>query len=449
MLIRYTFKNWLSFREEATFSMVASKELQHNDRLARVNKFDLRLLPTAAIYGGNASGKTNLVRSLLFAKNLIVRGTQPDAPIPVSPFLLDPQAENEPSTFQFELLIDDLVYDFSFSVTDKSVLEEKLVRVNSASETVLYHRKGQKLAALHGSLKPKDFYRFAFQGTRENQLYLTNAVSQNVAEFRPVYDWFKNSLVLIFPDSAIEHVEHYFEDAGIAGEVLNSTLAQLDTGVARLGGVSVPIESLPIDGNQLTLARAFAKPGKPFRIHVDATNEQFVIASDGKELTARKLVAFHKRSDGTDVQFEITQESSGSQRLIDLIPLFAELSFLDRSKVFVVDEIDRSMHTLLTRQLLESYLASRDASARSQLIFTTHDVLLMDQELLRRDEMWVAERDAQGQSQLFSFAEYKELRNDTDIRKRYLQGRLGGTPQILLSGALTPATASLQSNDGE
>jgi AAA15 family ATPase/GTPase len=72
----------------------------------------------------------------------------------------------------------------------------------------------------------------------------------------------------------------------------------------------------------------------------------------------------------------------------------------------------------------------------------------MDQDLLRRDEMWVAERDAQGQSQLFSFAEYKELRNDTDIRKRYLQGRLGGTPQILLSGALTSAMDSTPANEG-
>jgi AAA15 family ATPase/GTPase len=448
MLIRYTFKNWLSFREEATFSMVASKELQHNDRLARVNKFDLRLLPTAAIYGGNASGKTNFVRSLLFVKNLIVRGTQPDAPIPVSPFLLDPEAEKEPCTFQFELLIDDLVYDFSFSVMGRSVIEEKLVRVNSASETVLYHRQGQKLTALHGSLKPKDFYRFAFQGTRENQLYLTNAVSQNVVEFRPVYDWFKNSLMLVTPDFPVQNFEEKLEDEALLNEAMGLSLSQLDTGIDELATESVPLESLPAPKQVLSMAATAVQSGVPYRIQFKDPNERYVVTREGGEVVARKVISLHTRSDGAKVKFDLNQESTGTQRMIDLLPAFIDVASKDSSKVFVIDELDRSMHTLLTRQLLESYLASRDASSRSQLIFTTHDVLLMDQDLLRRDEMWVAERDAQGQSQLFSFAEYKELRNDTDIRKRYLQGRLGGTPQILLSGALTSAMDSTPANEG-
>ncbi len=109
------------------------------------------------------------------------------------------------------------------------------------------------------------------------------------------------------------------------------------------------------------------------------------------------------------------------------------------SKTFVIDELDRSLHTLLSRQLLASYLADCGPDSRSQLLITTHDVLLMDQDLMRRDEMWVAERDADGSSELIAFSDYKEIRNDKDIRKSYLQGRLGGIPKILFGGSLRPA----------
>jgi AAA15 family ATPase/GTPase len=116
-------------------------------------------------------------------------------------------------------------------------------------------------------------------------------------------------------------------------------------------------------------------------------------------------------------------------------------------KVYVIDEVDRSLHTLLTHKLLDAYLATCSTETRTQLLLTTHDVLLMDQNLLRRDEMWVAERDASGNSSLMSFSEYKDIRYDKDIRKSYLQGRLGGIPRILLSGNFM--TTSQSANIGE
>jgi AAA15 family ATPase/GTPase len=124
------------------------------------------------------------------------------------------------------------------------------------------------------------------------------------------------------------------------------------------------------------------------------------------------------------------QESDGSRRVIDLLPAFLDMAAAQSSRVYVVDELDRSLHTLLTRQLLAGYLAACSPETRSQLLFTTHDVLLMDQKLMRRDEMWVTERDAEGGSSLFSFSEYKDVRYDKDIRRSYLQGRMGGVPRI-------------------
>jgi AAA15 family ATPase/GTPase len=156
----------------------------------------------------------------------------------------------------------------------------------------------------------------------------------------------------------------------------------------------------------------------------------FTRGSDGA-IRAKKLLAGHLRSDGSEVLFELRREADGSQRVIDLLPAFCELSDPRARRVYVIDELDRSLHTLLTRRLLSSFLDTCGPATRSQLLFTTHDLLLMDQDLLRRDETWVTERDAQGASTVFSLSEYQEIRYDKDIRKSYLQGRLGGVPRLL------------------
>ena len=158
-------------------------------------------------------------------------------------------------------------------------------------------------------------------------------------------------------------------------------------------------------------------------------------------LVLKKLVACHPRADGAEMPFALEQESDGSQRLVHLLPAFVDLAAPETSKVYVIDELDRSLHTLLTRQLLEHYLSACSGRTRSQLLFTTHDALLMDQNLLRRDEMWVTERDRSGGTRLIPFSDYKDVRYDKDIRKSYLQGRMGGIPRLLLSRSLAPLVA--------
>ena len=117
-----------------------------------------------------------------------------------------------------------------------------------------------------------------------------------------------------------------------------------------------------------------------------------MITIKGGELIVKKLITYHSKTDGTEARFEIHQEPDGSQRVIDLLPAFLNLSESTSKKVYIIDEIDRSLHTLLTR-LIDVCLAKCSMKTRNQLLLTTHDVLLMDQQLLRRDEMWVTERD--------------------------------------------------------
>ncbi|MGD9895653.1 MAG: ATP/GTP-binding protein [Candidatus Methylacidiphilaceae bacterium] len=440
MIVSFSLENWMSFRDQVKFLMVATRERQHGERVPHLAKYRTRVLPIAAIYGGNASGKTNFFRALSFAKKLVVLGTQPEDPISVEPFRLDAGTGERPSRFCFELLIGETIYEFSFAVTRKAVVEEKLVTIEAKRETVLYDRRDGK-PGFSKALAKDDFLKFAFQGTRENQLFLTNAISQKVTQFRPVYDWFKNNLRLVAPDRRFGRWEKSWGVGHPFSSAMQEKLSELDTGIARLVWEEIDSEADPFLKSLKSRFGEALKEGESMRLPFGKVSRK------AGELIVEKLAAYHPKADGTEAKFSLEEESDGTQRVIDLLPAFLDLSAKSSQKVYLIDELDRSLHTLLTRRLLEAYLAGCSHTTRSQLLFTTHDVLLMDQQLLRRDEMWVAERGTAGASQLRSFSEYKDVRYDKDIRKSYLQGRLGGIPRILLRGALTDACLSEESGE--
>lgn len=431
MLISMSVENWMSFREKATFSMVKTRESRHGERVPTIRKYHLRLLPITAIYGGNASGKTNFCEALKFAKELVVKVTQPDSTLPVEPFRLDPACSDKPSRFSFELLIEQMIYKFSFAVTRNRVVEEKLVKVFTTRDQVLYHRKDGK--PISGEqLKKGTFLDFASQGTRDNQLFLNNAVTQKVELFKPVYDWFKNTLVLIAPNAPFGHIEQFMQKDHPIYSEMSDKLEQLDTGIVHLGGEKVSIENSPLEP-LISHIKDTLQEGETNPIF--AGSERYLLTRRNDELILEKLATYHQQTNGENIKFDMQHESSGSLRVIDLLPAFLDIAAANSKRVYVIDELDRSLHTMLTRQLLEFYLKTCSEQSRSQLIFTSHDVLLMDQDLLRRDEMWVVERDCEGASSMLSFSEYKDLRYDTVIHKNYLQGRLGGIPRILMSAA--------------
>ena len=436
MIISFSVENWMSFRDPTTFSMVASRERQHGERVPKLGKYQTRVLPIAAIYGGNASGKTNFFKALNFVKTLVIKGTRPDSLIPIEIFRLDAEGRSQPSRFAFELLIDETIYDFSFAVTQKTVLVERMVKITSTSEKVLYDRRDGNLS-FDKSLSKDDFFPFVFRGTRDNQLFLTNSVSQNINDFRPVYDWFENTLVLVAPDSRFDLFEIFLDEGHPLYKAMNEMLPRLDTGISHLGSEEIPLENISIPEPLKTELQEEIKEGMAVRLLMEPQTNRIVVTRKDGELIAKRPVTFHPKSDGTKVRFEIHQESEGSQRVIDLLPAFLELSAQASQKVYIIDEIDRSLHPLLIRQLLEEYLSNCSTETRTQLLLTTHNVMLMDQQLLRRDEMWVTERDGAGVSSLFSFSEYKDIRYDKDIRKSYLQGRMGGIPHIVPGWSLT------------
>ena len=431
MLIRFSVENWMSFKEKATFSSIATNERQHGKRIPKIKKLRKRILPVAAIYGANASGKTNFFKAIHFSKELVVKGTQPDNLISVEPFILGSSEQaKQPTKFEFDILIDNAVYSFSFSLNNRGILEEKLMLVSVSDEKLLYHRKSEKheleLPAINDEL------RFAFRGTRNNQLFLTNSISQNIDDFRPVYNWFKNNLQLIGPESAFIPFEQFFNELSPLYKIMNEKLSSLDTGVVNLGSEKTSFEDTPFPKIIKMQLKEELDEGTTVRLTDDQINERFVITKDKGKLIAKKLVSYHLNSDGSKTKFNISQESDGTQRVIDMLPAFVELTHTQHKKVYVIDELDRSLHTHLTRSLLDNYLDNCSNKTRSQLLFTTHDLLLMDQKLLRRDEIWITDRKNNGSSSLIPLSDYENIRYDKDIQKSYLQGRFGGIPRVLI-----------------
>lgn len=433
MLLSFSVTNWMSFRDTTTLNMIATQERQHANHVTRLSSPDVRLLPVAAIYGGNASGKSNLIKALSFVSYFITNPPKPDGVIPIRPFRLEKSADSRPASFAVSFLAqDNCIYEYSFSVNTRQVLREELKRY-TPSEKRIFLRQGESknfdLSPEIDGTDRRQRQEFAFHGTQDNQLFLSNSVSQKLTEFKPVYDWF-DRLRIVFPRSFFCNLMGITSEGHPLHDKFVTWMRNLDSGIASLQQKKIPPENAFPKGLLETIS-ADLKEGEtrdslPWSPGVSLCKENGAVVG-------RRLTPMHRNAQGEEVPFDLSEESDGTQRLFDIVPafLFLEENKKDAPHVFVIDELDRSLHTNLTIALLRNYLAlERSGSLRAQLIFTTHDVNLMTQKLFRRDEIWFTERKEGGASSLVAISEFKDVRSDKDIRKHYLQGRMGGTPCI-------------------
>ena len=414
--------------------MVATEDGTHTHHLVSLDAFDISLLPIAAIYGANASGKSNFFSAIHFAKRMVVRGSQPSRLIPIQPFRLEPSAARNPVDFDFDILVDDTIYNFRFAANNRRVIRESLTAIQPAGETTLYERHREK-TIFHSSLRGRKDLQYASKGTRDNQLLLTNTVSQNIDRFRPVYDWFDNTLTLIAPDARFQRFDLFFDDSEKLSITSKALLDHLDTGISDLGGETIPFDQTQFSQFIRDELDERITDDIVARIWSDDHSERYVVRRENGQLVATRLVTYHQGESESLKKFDMRDESDGTKRIIDLIPVFHQLSTADSDAVFVIDEIDRSLHSLVTRRLIELYLDAHQQASRSQLLCTTHDIDVMDLGLLRTDEMWLCERDRSGASSLSTIADFREVSPELDVRANYLQGRFGGIPRMLLGDA--------------
>jgi uncharacterized protein len=454
MLITFKVSNFRSFGAEVEFSCVATPEKAHSARVYSGDRRGLRLLTVAAIFGANASGKSNLYRAVEFARNLVVAGVKLEAAIPVEPFRLDPKLREAPSSFEFQVIVDGQVLRYRFAVTQEAVVEESLTEIRAASERLVFSRtaaQGEEPKWDLGYFRQAgmgadeaQFIEFVAKGTPKNQLFLREARARNVKCLNPLWKWFRQSLVLIDPQTTAGGLEAELEEEGLK-QFSTRILRNADVGISKLGTRVISWESVDLPKDLKAKLESDCRDGESLLLR-SSDGHRLSISREKGELKVTQIVSYHQPVGATEpVVFDISDESDGTQRIVDLMSAFHQLSNADKEFVVFIDELDRSLHSRLTRALVESYLTCRPAEARTQLLFTTHDATLMDPELFRRDEIWVIDKNDKGESELASLGEFK-LRSDKRLMKDYLMGRFGGVPNVhrlpLRPSAATIATKS-------
>jgi len=427
VLIRFRAGNFRSLKDEQELSLVASSLKDSPEAVTPVEGLDLGLVRAAAIYGANASGKSNVVKALAYMSSAVQnsqRNWPPEGPIPREPFLLDPQSKVDPSSFEVDLLVDGIRYHYGFALNDKEILREWLDAYPIGRKQRWFKREGKaftfgdKLSGDNSAIE---------RLTRPNSLFLSAAAQNNHESLLPLYRWFAERFGFVARDRgpAIFNTAVMCKDEGFkswASQILRSA----DMGIVDLhvqeedllptlpAGLSTK-EAL-LGEEFVTLLRGFAEK---LRREVPQT----------PDIPTKRLVVslIHKGFSRRNVPFNIENESDGTVAFYGLLgPL---VHVLLSGGTLCVDELDASLHPLLALGVL-SYFGDPELNPRSaQIIFTTHDTNILDRGALRRDQIWFTEKDSEGATHLYPLTDFKPRRNE-NLERGYLQGRYGAVPFI-------------------
>lgn len=430
MLLRATFQNILSFKDEVQISFVAGKSALHPEQVFRAEKRDdISVLKSGIIYGANASGKSNVIKAISIIQQIAV-GLYPLYQI--EPFKLSTEG-NSISKIELEFKVDAKYYAYGIEFSLQGIKEEWLYEINSRSEKAIFTRKTEKeetayeFGTVAGGAAASQLLKFLSHGTPKNKSFLSEYVQRNgvgLDVIKNAYAWFAFRLQIIFPETRYQGLTYQVESNKVFQKATKSLLELFNTGIYDIRRYPVKIEEAEIPIDVLKDMIAKGRPGNTIVISTPQNTLLYYleIGTDG-QYKLSKQKAIHLGDNNKEVVFEMNQESDGSIRLLDFIPMLLDLR--SNPRVYLVDEIDRSMHPMLSKKLLECYNESLDAARDTQLIFTTHESNLLDLDLIRTDEVWFVEKDKSGASQMTSLAEYRPRE---DVQKGYLQGRYGAIP---------------------
>jgi hypothetical protein len=435
MLIRFTIENFLSFNELIDFNLIASDEVFHNYHIVKgKNQEEIDLLKTSIIYGANASGKSNLIKAMSFAQHFIVNGVARNRNINVKPFKLDSSCYHKPSRFEFEFRCQERQYAYGFVVDKNQVHEEWLFEMGHQLEIPIFERVGSAISfnfehPIFQKLSDNEKKGISYEGhgTRSNLLFITNCHERNIQQLQFIYKWFAETLIIVFTTSKHRAL---ISIAKLNIEFFNKIIEFFDFGIKQ-----IQIEEIDFEhNNDIPIAmkeeiRAEFPYGQGTAQFVSISSNNYVIEENelGGGLKVSKLNTLREDEKGNKVTFEISEESEGTQRLMDFIPMLIGLS---KDKVFVIDEIERSLHPLLIKKLFELILKHDFLkNAQSQLIASTHEVNLLDiKTLFRKDEIWFIEKNKMGESVLYSLANADV--EHLNIVNGYFKGKFGAIPFI-------------------
>ena len=433
MLLRFRVSNFRSFGDKTEISLLAgSRDDDHENHLVALPGLGAKVLRTSVVYGSNGAGKSNLYRAIRFFAGLATADASRDGKIRFSSFAF---ADNTSVVSEFELtfLSDGNVYGYSIDVSQGVITAEHLGKLVNGRMEPLYDRvvdvDGRLSVSASGALSEKEKAQ-AFVGA-VNTRSLLSVIGENIPadqrsrDINAVVNWF-DGLLFVSPEETF------------AGSVLdlcrNDEFKKFSEAIlswaSGVGGIDVK-ENAVNEGQIRQLISSDKAHDVLEAIHQQSTVHLRNKAGTEMKLTpgrdgvvrTTELKAVHRLEGGKVGVLDFGEESDGTKRLLNLLPALYDL--LKHDRVCIIDEIDRSMHAILTRSVLRIFLSHIGSG---QLILTTHESSLLDAEIFRRDEIWFAEKDAKGMTRLYSLNDYKR-RTQATIRDYYLEGRYGATPQ--------------------
>ncbi len=430
MILRAVIRNLFSFKDETEISFVAGKSTTHSQHVSRAEKRDdISVLKAGIIYGANASGKSNIIKAMSIIQKIALGGFPKRS---IEPFKLS-APNNIPSKIEIEFKSNKHYYAYGVEFSIKGIAEEWLFEINNRTDKEVFSRKVMPngnsftFGAINGNEETQQLVRFISQSTPTTSSFLSEYIKRNgkgLESISDVYRWMKEDLKIIFPESRYEGISIRAERDKDFALATKSLLEYFNTGIVDIRRIKVNKEDIELPKEIVNDLLSEAEEKKTIVVASPSDSSTYFFETDENGITSVfKQSAIHRMKDGKEVSFEMGEESDGSIRLLDFIPMLIDLKL--NSSVYLIDEIDRSMHPMLSQKLLEYYFTFLDKERDTQLIFTTHESNLLDLNMIRADEVWFVEKGKDGASHLTSLAEYKPRE---DVRKGYLQGRYGAIP---------------------
>lgn len=417
MIEEFSFGNSLSFKDIQTLNMTAAKIKSNNAILDKQNVIpieqELSLLKAKAIYGANASGKSNVIKGLGTFIRIVKDSVKEEKSLTlIDSFQLSTETIGEPTFFQLIFRIDNVKYRYGFEADEKAIKSEWLFSTPNVREQNLFIRENNKIL----EISRKHFeegYKFISlmedfsdgEIFRDNSLFLSSLSSFGFGKLS------KKIIKAITSISIISGLGHHGM-YGVAGDSLNDSvkkkfildfLKKADIGIQDLDTIDVSNEDLPENIEE--------------EIKKDLKKGKIIVSS--RTLYNKDL----KKEGKANFSFGL-QESEGTRKMFELSPFIYDS--LKEGTTLVIDEFDSRFHPLLTKKIVELYNSNQNKNA--QLIFTTHDTNLLSSELLRRDQIDFVEKDTYGASHLYTLVEIKGVRNNASFEKDYIQGKYGAIP---------------------
>lgn len=438
MLVRLVIENLFSFGDRKEFNTLPNKRLKTLDHHKyNLNGFDI--LKTSSIYGANGAGKSNLIKSLSLFQKLVIKEEIPFK-LKNNEFKFNSNEGIKKQIFAIEFIQDDLPFYYGIELLNNIICTEELYHsgIGVKEDRLIYERKTDKneittinfLDDFEKDEKSqilKSVLLEEFVKPNEPVLKLiSNRDNKFLQDVKKAFNWFNDTLQIITPNSRPSALAHRIDTDKKLKKYAEELMCSFNIGVTSLSSEKKSIEEFFGEDNSEEIdkwsKRVEESPKKMISIRLDRSLE-IVIVKEDKKIWIKNLQIEHSGGSNKTAMFELNEESDGTIRLLDFIPAFQDI--IIKNKVYIIDEIERSIHPLLIKELLNKF--SLDSKTKGQLIFTTHESNLLDQNIFRQDEIWFAEKDTRGSTDLYSLSDFKEHKT-IDIRKGYLNGRYGSIP---------------------